>query len=73
MASCPTDILAEDWGVYSLPACGIKSPLKPYPEVLMDAHDVSPIVNAAKYDGPECIRPISDGDMPRAPASCPWL
>jgi putative SOS response-associated peptidase YedK len=25
---------------------------KPYPEELMDAHDVSPIVNSAKYDGP---------------------
>jgi putative SOS response-associated peptidase YedK len=37
--------------------------LKPYPEDLMDAHDVSPIVNSAKYDGPECIRPVSDDDM----------
>ena len=27
---------------------------------LMDAHDVSPIVNSAKYDGPECIQPVSD-------------
>ena len=33
-----------------------KSLLKPYPEELMDAHDVSPIVNSAKYDGPECIK-----------------
>jgi putative SOS response-associated peptidase YedK len=33
-----------------------KSALKPYPDELMDAHDVSPIVNSAKYDGPECIR-----------------
>jgi hypothetical protein len=39
---------------------------KPYPEELMDAHDVSPIVNSAKYDGPECIRPVSDDDTPRA-------
>ena len=31
----------------------------------MDAHDVSPIVNSAKYDGPECIRAVSD-DIPRA-------
>jgi putative SOS response-associated peptidase YedK len=31
---------------------------------LMDAHDVSPVVNSAKYDGPECIRPVSDDDMP---------
>jgi hypothetical protein len=41
-----------------------KSLLKPYPEDLMDAHDVSPIVNSAKYDGPECIRPISDDEIP---------
>ena len=39
--------------------------LKPLPAELMDAHDVSPIVNSAKYDGPECIRPISDEDIPR--------
>jgi putative SOS response-associated peptidase YedK len=31
--------------------------LKPYPEELMDAHDVSPIVNSAKYDDPACIQP----------------
>jgi putative SOS response-associated peptidase YedK len=43
-----------------------KSLLKTYPEELMDAHDVSPIVNSAKYDGPECIRPVSDDEMPRA-------
>src|SRR5262245_56327650 len=40
--------------------------LKPYPDELMDAHDVSTIVNSAKYDGPECIRPVSDDDIPRA-------
>ena len=40
--------------------------LKPFPAELLDAHDVSPIVNSAKYDGPECIRPVSDDDMPRA-------
>jgi hypothetical protein len=39
------------------------SPLKPYPEELMDGHDVSPIVNSAKYDGPECIQPVSDGEI----------
>jgi putative SOS response-associated peptidase YedK len=39
--------------------------LKPYPEKLMDAHDVSPIVNSAKYDGLECIRPIADDEIPR--------
>ena len=29
-----------------------QSLLKPLPEELMDAHDVSTIVNSAKYDGP---------------------
>jgi putative SOS response-associated peptidase YedK len=42
-----------------------KSLLKPYPEELMDA-DVSPIVNSAKYDRRECIRPISNDEIPRA-------
>ena len=42
-----------------------KSQLKPYPDELMDAHDVSPIVNSAKYDGPECIQPVSDDEIPR--------
>src|SRR5262245_4492539 len=27
----------------------------------MDAHDVSPIVNSAKYDGPDCIQAVSRG------------
>ena len=40
-----------------------QSLLKPYPDELMDAHDVSPIVNSANYDGPECIRPVSDDDV----------
>ena len=38
--------------------------LKPYPEKLMDAHDVSRIVNSAKYDGRECVQPVSDDDVP---------
>lgn len=42
-----------------------KSLLKPYPEELMDAHDVSPNVNSAKYDGPQYIQPVSDDDMLR--------
>jgi putative SOS response-associated peptidase YedK len=42
-----------------------KSLLKPYPEELMDAQDVSPIVNSAKYDGPECVRPASNDETPR--------
>jgi putative SOS response-associated peptidase YedK len=41
-----------------------KSLLKPYPEELMDAHDVSSIVNSAKYDGPDCIQPILDNEIP---------
>ena len=39
--------------------------LKPLPEELMDAHDVSPIVNSAKYDGAEGIEPVRDDDVPR--------
>jgi putative SOS response-associated peptidase YedK len=47
-----------------IPFAKAKSLLKPYPEELMDAHDVSTIVNSAKYDGPECIRPVSDDEIP---------
>jgi putative SOS response-associated peptidase YedK len=42
-----------------------KSLLKPYPEELIDAHDVSTGVNSAKYDGPDCIHPVSDDDISR--------
>jgi putative SOS response-associated peptidase YedK len=42
-----------------------QSLLKPLPAELMAAHDVSPIVNSAKYDGPECIRPVSDDEISR--------
>jgi putative SOS response-associated peptidase YedK len=42
-----------------------KSLLKPYPEELMDAYDVSPVVNSAKYDGPECILPVLENDQRR--------
>jgi putative SOS response-associated peptidase YedK len=41
-----------------------KSVLQAYPDELMDAHDVSPIVNSAKYDGPECIRPVTEDEIP---------
>jgi putative SOS response-associated peptidase YedK len=41
-----------------------RSLLKPLPADLMDAHDVSPVVNSAKYDGPDCIQPVSDDEMP---------
>ena len=43
-----------------------KSLLKPYPEELMDAHDVSRLVNSAKYEGRECIRPVTDDEIPKA-------
>jgi putative SOS response-associated peptidase YedK len=53
----------EQWlGASRTPFVKSKSLLKPYPEELMDAHDVSPIVNSAKYDGPECIRPVSEDE-----------
>jgi putative SOS response-associated peptidase YedK len=42
------------------PLTKAQSILKPLPAELMYAHDVSPIVNSAKYDGPECIQPVSD-------------
>ena len=38
--------------------------LKPYPAELMDAYDVSPLVNSAKYDGPECVRRVSEDQIP---------
>jgi putative SOS response-associated peptidase YedK len=41
-----------------------RSYAKPYPPEQMDAHDVSPIVNSAKYDGSECIQPVSDDETP---------
>jgi putative SOS response-associated peptidase YedK len=47
------------------PFAKARSLLKSLPAELMDAHDVSPIVNSAKYDGPECTRPVADDDMPR--------
>ena len=57
----------EQWlDVYRTSFAKAQSLLKPYPDELMDAHDVSTIVNSAKYDGPECIRPVSDDEIPRA-------
>jgi len=41
--------------------------LKPLPTELLDAHDVSPIVNSTKYDGPECIKPASYDESPQLP------
>jgi putative SOS response-associated peptidase YedK len=51
----------EPWlDAFRTPFVKAKSLFKPYPQELMDAHDVSPIVNSAKYDGPECIQPMTD-------------
>jgi putative SOS response-associated peptidase YedK len=56
----------EQWlNASRTPFMKVKSLLKPYPEELMDAHDVSAIVNSAKYDGPQCIQPVSDDERPR--------
>src|SRR5262249_49153149 len=41
----------EQWlDIYRTPYAKAHSLLKPFPAELMDAHDVSPIVNSAKYD-----------------------
>jgi putative SOS response-associated peptidase YedK len=56
----------EQWlDTYRTTFAKAQSLLKPYPDELMDAHDVSTIVNSAKYDGPECIQPVSDDEIPR--------
>ena len=56
----------EAWlDVYRTTFTKARSVLKSLPEELMDAHDVSPLVNSAKYDWPECVQPVSDDDMPR--------
>jgi putative SOS response-associated peptidase YedK len=47
------------------PFAKARSVLKPLSAELMDAHDVSPIVNSAKYDGPECIEPVSEDNRSR--------
>jgi hypothetical protein len=49
---------------------GVNKDLKPCPEELMDAHDVSTIVNSAKYDGPDCIKPVSEDETPRTGQLC---
>ena len=66
----PVILLPEDeerWlDLFRMPFGRVRPLLQPYPENLMDAHDVSPIVNSAKYDGPECVRPVSDDEIPNA-------
>jgi putative SOS response-associated peptidase YedK len=63
----PVILRSEDeqqWlDVSRTPFAKAKSALKPYPDELMDAHDVSPIVNSARYDGPECIQPVSGDEI----------
>ena len=55
----------EQWlDVSRTPFVKANSLLKPYPEELMDAYDVSPVVNSAKDDGPDCILPVSDDEIP---------
>ncbi|MBI4595851.1 MAG: SOS response-associated peptidase [Candidatus Tectomicrobia bacterium] len=34
--------------------------LKPYPAELMQSHEVSRLVNSPAYDGPECIKPLTN-------------
>jgi putative SOS response-associated peptidase YedK len=66
----PVILRAEDeepWlDVFRTTFTKARSVLKPFPAELMDAHDVSSIVNSAKYDGPESIQPVSDDEMPRS-------
>ena len=38
----------------------IAAVLAPFPSELMEAHDVSPLVNKPEYDGAECIKPAPD-------------
>jgi putative SOS response-associated peptidase YedK len=59
----------EHWDTTRITFTKARLLLKPLPAELMDAHDVSPIVNSAKYDGPECIRPVSDDELPRGQLS----
>src|SRR5262249_11837354 len=60
----------EQWlAVYRTPYAKAQSLLKPFPAELMDAHDVSPIVNSAKYDVPECIRPVTGDEISRGQLS----
>ena len=58
----------EQWLDISRTAFSKARPLlEPYSEELMDAHDVSTIVNTAKYDGPDCIKPASCDKSPQVP------
>ena len=39
--------------------------LRPWPSELMEAHDVSTLVNAPENDSPECIKPLPPGYVQR--------
>jgi putative SOS response-associated peptidase YedK len=60
----------EQWlDVFRTSFAKARSLLQSLPAELMDAHDVSSIVNSAKYDGPECIQPLSDDELPKGQLS----
>jgi len=60
----------ESWlDVSRTPFAKAKTVLKPYQDELLDVHEVSAVVNSAKYDGPQCIQPVSDDEMPRGQLS----
>jgi putative SOS response-associated peptidase YedK len=63
----PVILRAEDeeqWlDVSRTPFSKAQSLLKPYPDDLMDAQDVSTVVNSARYDGPECVEPVSEEQL----------
>jgi hypothetical protein len=40
-----------------------QSVLRPYPAELMEAHDVSAMVNSARSASPECVEAISDDQL----------
>ena len=48
----------------------VKAKSLPYPEELIDAHDVSQIVNSAQYDGRSVFNPWQRTRR-RVPGSCP--
>ncbi len=65
MPVIPQPEAEEPWlDASQTPFAKAKSLLSPYLEELMDAHDVSTVVNSAKYDGLECIQPVSDDEIP---------
>jgi putative SOS response-associated peptidase YedK len=69
----PAILLPEDeesWlDVFRISFAKARSLLRPYPDELLAAHDVSTVVNSARYDGPDCIQPVSDEQLPGAQLS----